>query len=193
MNTKTIARITGGSIISMAILAGFAMSNTNSKTESSAALISWILIFLLDLIVSAGVFELFKHQQRKLALFSSWSRLLYSGILGLAIIALFQGSTDSFFDTWGKGLIIFGIHLFSLGLLFFQPSIWTRIIGVLMMVAGVGYFLIYLGPYLSDFFTAQKKLLEFLFMGPMILGELGFACWLLIRGGKIPISSPNVS
>lgn len=84
---------------------------------------------------------------------------------------------------WSFGLILFGIHLIFLSIASFRFE--NKIIGILLLAAGISYFLVHTKegflPQFSDF-TAR---LEAILTIPMTLGEMIFALWMIIRGGKM--------
>lgn len=95
-------------------------------------------------------------------------------------------SLNAFSDGWAIGYVFFGLHLALLGYLVFKSvyilfkSVYiARILGVLLIVAGLGYLIEYFGKFLFPDFDAAIGLVTG-------WGELLFMFWLLWRGGKIP-------
>ena len=86
---------------------------------------------------------------------------------------------ESFRYEWSLSLVIFGIHVVLLGYLVLRSGYIPRTLGVLLAVAGLGYVLFYLRPYLYPDLD-----LGFLFV--TFFGELVFAVWLVVRGWRIP-------
>lgn len=91
----------------------------------------------------------------------------------------------SFEHTWSIGLIIFGIHLFIVGLLMRLHKLIPRILWYLTIIAGASYFLVHglktALPQSTELTTTFNNILAL----PMALGELGLAIWLIVKGGKI--------
>lgn len=85
---------------------------------------------------------------------------------------------SSFRHEWSLSLVLFGIHLCLLGYLVYRAGYIPRILGILLAVAGVGYVIYSLGPYLYP-----QADVDFLFI--TFLSEPIFTFWLLIRGWKI--------
>jgi hypothetical protein len=85
----------------------------------------------------------------------------------------------SFRYEWSLSLVIFGIHVALLGYLVARSGYIPRVLGILLVIAGLGYMLHYLSPYLLP-----GRDMSILFV--TFLGELVFGLWLLIRGWKIP-------
>jgi hypothetical protein len=84
----------------------------------------------------------------------------------------------SFRYEWSMGLVLFGIHIGLLGYLVYRSGYIPRILGILLAIAGLGYLIYYLGPYLYP--TADVGFIMITFFG-----ELIFMLWLLVRGWKI--------
>ncbi len=199
---------TGISIILMTVLAGFVMTVAfndllNPKSDSVpsyfqylAAVLGWVAILICDLIVSHGVFHLFKTQNIKKARLSSLLRYFYSFLLAIGIFFLLKGllSYDSknqlrenvaFFKwIWSFGLIIFGFHLTTLSKLFCEKDIIRRLISILLLTAGIGYILIHGTAIVIPEYSQSVSILEPYFIPSMLLGELGFAIWLIAKGIK---------
>ena len=74
-----------------------------------------------------------------------------------------------------------GTWLLPLGYLVYKSGYFPRILGLLLMIAGVGYlvdlFVKFLLPDYAD-------LIEAIVLTPASIGELSFLLWLLIRGVK---------
>jgi len=175
--------------------------NDNLTTENiindislfKTGIIGWVVIFICDLIVSLGVYLLFQEKNNKLALSTAWLRFFYTIILGIAISRLIMVSIsyenliynlNLFNEIWSFGLTIFGLHLICLSYLFYNESVWNKLISLLLILAGIGYLVTYIGELVLPNFGNYKQTIEMIFMAPMILGEIGFAIWLLIKGGK---------
>ncbi|MCH2197620.1 MAG: DUF4386 domain-containing protein [Flavobacteriales bacterium] len=215
---KIVAVITGLSIIVMAVVATLIMvsgrTSMNGDPEGAVDMLrsgqekaraeafGWIVVLILDIIASWGIYLIFKLKNQELASLSALFRLIYSAILGAAIgflvYGLFLGQKGiensvadlagyfvfAFQEVWSFGLIIFGLHLVTLGWLTWDKSILAKILGTLLVIGGSGYVLIHSAHVLMADDSVFKMLAEPLFMAPMILGELGFALLLFVRGIK---------
>src|SRR5262249_32261053 len=84
----------------------------------------------------------------------------------------------SFRSTWGLSLVFFAVHLMLVGYLVYKSGYIPKLIGVLLVIAGVGYVVQNLNAYLFP-----KPDLGYVAIA--LLGELVFMFWLLIRGWKI--------
>ena len=74
--------------------------------------------------------------------------------------------------------VFFAIHLVLVGYLAYKSGYIPKLVGILLVIAGLGYLIQNLGPYL--FPEANLGLVSI-----TLLGELFFMFWLLIRGPRI--------
>lgn len=145
------------------------------------------MILITDLIVTYGFYKFLKTMHKTLAFASGILRLVYSLILGMAIIYLLLKMPDKFMVIWSAGLFIIGFHLIVTGLAVMRSTVFLKVLGVLLIIAGTGYSLIH---GIDIFFPHKTELVSILvsiLAIPMTIGELSFGLWLLIRGGK-PLS-----
>ncbi|MEZ4895529.1 MAG: DUF4386 domain-containing protein [Saprospiraceae bacterium] len=210
---KPYALIGGISLLVMALAAVFsvgAITRVETGGVNGGVLIDqgllrqgiggWILILITDVVVAWALYVLLKPVHRLWSLLAGWIRLVYAAILGTGIGFLFlalqtmeqSGQADdllhyvgTFRDIWSFGLIMFGIHLLILGPLCIRSGYIPRLLGYLIAIAGAGYLIIHLGHLLIPGFDPVQKILEMVFMLPMLLGELGLAIWLLARAKNL--------
>lgn len=165
----------------------------------------WMLILLCDVIVAWALYIFFINDNREISLLAAGLRTIYSAILGFAIVNLIQiqnmldKSTianseiinqkvmvylESFENTWSFGLIIFGFHLLLTGYLVLKSGYIHHFWGILLLFAAVSYVGIHSSKIIFPEFESQIETAEMLLSLPMALSEIGFAIWLIIRGGK---------
>lgn len=176
----------------------------NIQTSSSlfkAEIFGWIITFITDTIASWALYFFLKPIHAGLSLLATCLRLMYTAILGIAIfnltfVLLLSKSTvanseaytmlflEAFEYIWSVGLIIFGLHLFTLGYVTFLSKQIPKLISVLLFIAAVGYIVIHVMNTMFSQYDAMISILNVVFQLPMIAGELGFSIWLLIRGGN---------
>jgi hypothetical protein len=169
-------------------------------------ILGWTIIFLLDALVAWSLYHFFAPAHRSLAFLSSSLRIAYTAVLGIAIYNLPQvleiinnqlGETgintatteamnaiNAFENVWSKGLIIFGLHLMTAGYLAFISGYVPKIWGVLLLVAGGGYTYLHTMQNFFPHMLDNLMIIESFLTLPMIIGELGFAIWLIAKGGK---------
>ncbi|MEL3973329.1 DUF4386 domain-containing protein [Rossellomorea oryzaecorticis] len=174
-------------------------------------ILGWIVIILMDLLVSWGFYMFLKPFHQKYASVSGWLRLLYTFMLGTAVShlifanktaseALFSESADmaassvmssfkSFESVWSMGLIIFGLHLITAGFAAWKSKQIPKLISSLVMAAGFSYTLVHIMYRFMPQVERLTVVVESILLLPMFIGELGFAIWLLVKGRKL--SSAN--
>lgn len=214
MNSRIFARLTGYSLIIMAISAGFSIGFVFPKIFNESQLYlaqnniaenvylyKWMLIgltvvLLLDILVSYTLYKYFKNSNKKLALLSGILRMLYSLLFGIAIFYLLKnvGQYDNaivienyllFQMIWSIGLIVFGIHLIIVGMLMKLHKLIPGIFWYLMIIAGMSYILVYLLKTAFPHLNELSSQLNTILGLPMALSELCLAVWLIVKGGKI--------
>jgi hypothetical protein len=174
-----------------------------SETLFRAAICSILIVLFCDVVVAWALYVLLKQVNKSLSLLMAWLRLVYAAMLGIALLnlvivaillsganylAVFETDQlhahvllflNAFNDVWALGLIVFGFHLFILGYLAFTSDYIPRILGILLIVAGVGYLIEYFGKSLFPGFDVPISVVTG-------WGELLFMFWLLWKGGKRP-------
>jgi hypothetical protein len=158
---------------------------------------SYLITFVCDLIAAWALYLLLKPVNEDLSFLSALFRFVYAVIALAALTNLvsilgllrsdfesdqwynhIMSSLDAFKSGWYFGIIFFGIHLGLLGFLVFKSHYIPRILGLFLIVAGLGYLINGLKPYL--FPTINLDFAKFTFYG-----ELIFMLWLLIKGWRI--------
>ena len=180
MTERRAALIAGFSLLLMAGVAGYANLGVIEHPDTAgagqldlaAALMG--LVAVLDVIVAVALFTLFGRA----ALLSSASRVLYAGVLAVAVARLTQGSdalsrAASFHHVFDPALGLFGVHLLLLAFVFDRPQRW---LAVLVGLAGTGYVIDEVTPLLGR--RTQVATITF-------IGELVLMGWLLGSGGKL--------
>jgi len=175
----------------------FVQSNLASNLQLyKLMLLAILIVLLLDILVSLTLYLYFKNDNRKIALLSGILRIVYTVIFGIAAFYLTKNLNHTetsneiminnfqlFQSIWSAGLIIFGIHLFLVGILMkLHPRI-PMILWYLALIAGVSYVVVHLLK-LTLTHSDIVSNLEMILALPMAIGELGLAVWLIIKGGK---------
>jgi len=212
--------IAGISLLIMAIAAGFSFgyAHSNLVTDSPEItfanlvadrslffleLSGWSIIFITDLIAAIALYLFFRSISRKISMITALIRIVYTLILGIAIIQLFRivpviasdypfssqlsiSETEShlrlFEKLWSVGLIIFGLHLVGLGYLSVKSKSVHWLLGYLLYFAGLSYTFIHLTSLLSLFDTKVINSVENILVLPMALAEILLAFWLIYNG-----------
>jgi Domain of unknown function (DUF4386) len=180
----------------------------DSETLFRVALVSFLIVFVLDVVVAWALYLFFKAVNRDVSLLTAWFRLTYAILLGAALVFFFfvlelvSGADhlkafdtgqldaqvtlylDAFNDLWLIGLVCFGIHLALLGYLILESGHVPRALGVLLVLAGAAYVINSLADALLSNYDDYEAVFVTIVAVPSVIGELGFAIWLVLRGGK---------
>lgn len=212
--------IAGISLVIMAIVAGFSFGYAHSSlvTDSPvitlqnlmtnkslfyAELAGWSFIFILDVIVAIALYFFFRSASKQISLITAAIRIVYTLILGIAIVHLFKvvpflyvnnssltelSISKSFshillFEKiWSLGLIVFGLHLVGLGYLSVKSKSVHWILGYLLYLGGISYTFIHTARQLSLFNVELISSIEKTLALPMALAEMLLALWLIYNG-----------
>jgi Domain of unknown function (DUF4386) len=93
---------------------------------------------------------------------------------------------DAYQYGWAIALVCFGVHLVLLGFLVLRSDYAPRIIGILLILAGLGYLVDSAARFLLLNYEDYSDFFLLLVAVPAIAGEFSFTGWLLLRGGQEP-------
>lgn len=184
-------------------------AQTFSNLQSSRMLFmggiaGWLIIFICDVVVAWALYYFFREVMRGLSLATAWIRTAYAVILGIAIynlvvivpmvtpgevpgqelITRVSGHLTLFETIWSAGLVIFGIHLLGLGYLSLRSGYVPQIFGWLLLFAGLSYLILNLVKTFAPDQAGAVAPVETVLSVPMAIAEIGFAVWLIVRGGR---------
>jgi hypothetical protein len=155
-----------------------------------------LFILILDLIVSYTLYRFFEDDNKKISFISGTIRVVYTAIFGIATYYLtknlyaneltneiINSNFQQFQIIWNSGLVVFGFHIFLIGILMKLHVGIPKFLWWLTLIAGISYVFVHLLK-LGSPNAEMTKNLEMILAFPMAIGELGLAIWLLIKGGK---------
>ncbi|HEU4866347.1 MAG TPA: DUF4386 domain-containing protein [Actinomycetota bacterium] len=181
---------------------------TGSLLTFRLGIVSLLMIVVLDVVVSWGLFRAFAPVNEGLSRLAAWFRLAYSGVflvaighlagvvrlLGtegyLAAFSLEQRQVqalleiNAFTDIWDAGLVLFGAHLLIAGFLTYRSGFVPKFVGVLLVIAGFGYIFDSVAATMAG--GAFPAISSFTFLGEFVL-----ALWLVVRGRRIRLDRPS--
>jgi len=199
-----LAPIANFGVFESLIVPGDVTTTANNIIASSGLFRMGIFFFLvvaiLDVLVAWALYILLKPVNNSLSLLAAWFRVVYAAILtfalsNLLIVLLLLGDgyskvfdsnqlyaqvmlfLNAFTDVWDLGLVIFGLHLLVLGYLAFKSGYIPKILGILVIIAGLGYTIDSFGKILSPSYNVSLATITF-------IGEVLLVFWLLWRGIK---------
>lgn len=154
-----------------------------------AGILSFMVTVVFDVVVAWALYELYKEDS--LSILSTLFRMMHAAIMGVAIFSLpavlvsntgqeILKQVDTFNTIWLIGLFFFGIHLILLGNIIDKP----KIIAFFLVFAGIMYMTDTAAHYAIPHYEDYASIFLALVAIPSILGEMSFAVWLLVKGGK---------
>ncbi|RYU97635.1 DUF4386 domain-containing protein [Emticicia agri] len=173
-------------------------------------MLGFIIVLICDVLVSWALYIFLSPVNKSLSLLAALFRLVYTAIFGVSLLNLMTGFrllTDihytsavnkqtltlfnAFDDGWAIGLLFFSIHLWLLAYLIFNARFAPKVIGIFLFLASIAYLTDNLAKLLLADYSSYKTLLTILVAIPSIIGEVGFAIWLLIKGRKLADMEPT--
>ena len=192
-------------VLQKLVLPGNAEATVENILASAMLFRTGIFIFLvvaiLDVVVAWALYILLKPVNKRLSLLAAWFRVVYAAIFAIAltnlvnVLQLLTGadnlkafevnqlyaqvmlSLSAFQSGWDIGLVIFGLHLLVVGYLTFKSGYIPKWLGVLLVIAGIGYMVDSFGK----FFVPNYNLT---IAGFTFIGEVLLIFWLLWKGIK---------
>ena len=155
-----------------------------------------LLVAVLDVVVAWALYVLLEPVSKSLALLMAWFRVAYSAVFALALVPLLgvvqmlEGnsgleasqiqaqvmlSLEGFHNGWDIGLVLFGFHLLVLGYIAVKTGFIPQWLGVLLLIAGLGYLVDSFGRFLVADYSFSVSAFTF-------VGEVVLIFWLLWWG-----------
>lgn len=184
--------------------AGTVTNISNSIGLFRLGMLAFVVIFVLDVVIAWALHVVFRDGNRDVSLATAWFRLIYSALLGVALVPMFQVlqilggeslgflTSDqveaqtmielaSFESTWLIGLVAFGVHLVMLGVLIVRSELVAKALGFILMAAGLAYVLdTFAQGMLADYEAVAGVFLVAVGL-PSMIGEGWLGLWLLLR------------
>jgi hypothetical protein len=190
-------------------VAGDASKTANSIAANQGlfrgGIFSELIILLSEVVLSLILYVIFKPVSKILSLTAAVSRLVMTTIHGfnvlnkIFVLVLLSGAGYlSVFDTnelnafvmlflsgytygFGLGIVFLGLHAILLGYLIYISGYFPKFLGVLFIVASIGYFIDSLSLLLLPSYVSGRAFIAI----PIALAELAFPLWLLFKGVKL--------
>ena len=170
-----------------------------SETLFRMGIASWLIVLVADAVVAWALYVLLVPVHRSLSLLAAWFRLVFVAIFAINLLGLFiamqlVGGADvaqamQFLNIYDYGVniafVFFGIHISILGYLVFKSEYLPRILGVLLMVASVGYLIDSFASIISSSYASNDVAFWLIVAAPAVISELSITLWLLIKGVNV--------
>lgn len=164
-----------------------------------ASMVGWVVIITLDALIAVALYLLLEPAGRSLALVTAALRGVYTVVLGGYLmdvyaahalltgvqagepgtLALAGGAIEAFATGFLLALVFFGLHLVALGVALVRSRAVPRVLGALVLVAGVGYVI---DSFATFFVAGHSGAATAVLVTPAVLGEFGLALWLIVKG-----------
>ncbi|HLP54330.1 MAG TPA: DUF4386 domain-containing protein [Fluviicola sp.] len=178
------------------------------QTSFHIGIAGFAVSLICDLLISWALYVFLKPANKSLSLLSAWFRLIYTAIFAVSILELvngFQMLTErnlsavmesgqlnelalqrfrGFDNGWTIGFLFFGLHLLLLGYLSVKSGFVPKIIGFLVLTAGLAYFGSNIAKLIMPNYESYETIFTAVVAFPSVIGELSLAIWLLAKGGK---------
>jgi hypothetical protein len=192
---RRAALVVGFSLLIMTAAAIFAQSVVSSSNPSPLlqyAVLAFMVVIVMDITVAWGLYVFFKPVNQQISFIGAVLRTVYAVIFAFALSSLFiflgrdinmiqnmqmSNRLDSFNHLWQMGLFVFSIHLGVIGYLVLKSTFVPKYLGILLLIAGVGYMIDSIGKTLIADYTLTISAFTF-------IGELVLMIWMLVKGGK---------
>lgn len=170
-----------------------------SETLFRLGIASWIVAYTADLIVTWALYILLQPVNRSLSLLAAWFRLVFVAIIGINTLNLFvvlQLAKDADYAqltlvlnayAYGETIsfVFFGFHILVLGYLIFKSDYLPRILGLLLIVAALGYIVDSFASFISSSYDDNELTFLLMVAVPAVIAEFSLNLWLLFKGVNV--------
>jgi uncharacterized protein DUF4386 len=163
---------------------------------------SELIILLSEIVLTVLLYGLLKPVNKTLSLVAAVSRLVMTTIQGVNLLnhfivllllggagylAVFQPDQlnalvrlflDAYSYGFAIGIIFFTLHVFLVGYLIFKSGYFPKVLGVLFIIASLGYLIDNFSYVLVENYVTGAAY----FALPIAIAEIAFPLWLLIKG-----------
>lgn len=201
-------------VIESFIIPGDAAATVTNLTDNELlfrlAIASFVIVLVLDVIISWALYILLRRVNKSFALLAALFRLTYTAIFTasifnfVSVLELINEASylmlletnqlhaqvmlliDAFRNGWLIGLVFFGVHLLLIGYLVFKSGFMPKLLGILVILAGLGYLIDSFAKIILSNYSDFETMFILIVAIPGAIGELALAIWLLVKGKKIP-------
>ena len=177
------------------------------ESQFRAFIATWMVVLVADVVVAWALYVFLKPVSDSLSLLTAWVRLMFVAVAAIAVVNLLsmldlvRGADDSeafqpgqrnaqamqfirsFDYGFNVGFVFFGLHILGLGYLIVRSDYIPRVLGVLLIITSVGYFIDSFASFLSSDYANNEALFVVFVAVPAIVSEFSLTVWLLIWGG----------
>jgi len=194
--------------------AATASNISDSELSLRAGVVSFLILLVADLVVAWALYIFLKPVNESFSLLTAWLRLIYVAVAASAFAGLFSVlmilsgptvfelgqldvPTSLFLNLYEYGFnvsfVFFGLHILGLGYLIWKSDYVPRVLGVLLIIAALGYQIDSFASLLSSSYANNDTLFVVFVAVPAIVSELALTLWLLIRGVNVEPADEGAS
>jgi hypothetical protein len=173
------------------------------------AIACWLIVIVADIVVGWALFHFFLPVNKSLSLLSMSLRFIFAPIMAMAVFQwlyalqviaeagplpgdALQAAQDQsmfFFTSYeyavNVAFMVFGLHVGLIGYLVWRSNYVPSILGLLLMIAGVGYQIDTFASVLSAGYAANPLGFIVTVAAPAFFSEFMLTLWLLIKGSRL--------
>lgn len=177
----------------------------------------WLVVLVADTVVAWALYYFFKPLNRGLSLLASWFRLLFVAVFGINMLnwlnilyllaasdyltafdtSQLEAQVMMYYEAYNYGanisFIFFGVHIGIIGYLVLKSDYIPQVLGVLLIIAFVGYLIDSFASFLSSGYANNEAAFWIVVALPAFISEFSLAIWLLLKGGKKTDKSGSLS
>ena len=164
-----------------------------------------LLMLLSDVALAVVFYMLLRPVNNALSMMAAVFRLTQAAVIGSSLVNLFYAlnllhnaelmavvgaeQVMIFLNAHAIGysvaMIFFGVNCLLTGYLVFRSGYFPKVLGILLVIAGVAYLADSFAQVLLTDYAAYKALFESVAIPLAVVGELAMALWLLICGVNV--------
>ncbi|WP_345970919.1 DUF4386 domain-containing protein [Sulfurimonas sp. HSL1-6] len=185
------------------IVAGDAAATASNILGAEGAfrlsIVADIIMLLFDMTAAVALYLLFRPLNQLLALLATAFRLVMGAVLAANLTALtsllsvlhgtdsaassiVQQLLDAHASGYAIGLVFFGLHCFILGALILKSRYLPRLLGIMLMIASLGYLIDSFAHLLLPQGSALLAMTAQTLIALALLAEVSLSLWLLVKG-----------
>jgi hypothetical protein len=179
---------------------------SNHQILFRVGIASWIVVIVCDTAVAWAMYLLFKPVHEAFALAAAWLRLVFVALFAGAFVHYFSVlhllsadhvSTNAssvqeqvlvFLQAQESSVhiafVFFGLHVLAIGYLILKTVKAPRLLGFLLLAAGIGYLIDSFGNFISPAYANNEHAFLYTVALPALTSELTLMFWLLFKAGK---------
>jgi Domain of unknown function (DUF4386) len=155
---------------------------------ASATPAKMLITLTCDIAVALLLYDLLKPVSRSISFLAAFFRLIFVAVMAVNSINYFgslaglKAASAAFNKGYDIALVFFGFHCLLIGYLMFRSLFLPRILGALLVIAGLSYLLNSFASFLAPDFA--HALWPYIVV-PWILAEGSLTLWLLAAGVNV--------